>query len=186
MVSSSRRAGVNSMGTYAILAEGLRYPTPGHLGSLKVSINQLAEGNVKDAYSQFIERIECLNLAAWEELHTRTLDLNPPGAPYIGYQVWGDSYQRGAFMSMMNRAIEANQIDSEGELPDHLIPVLRLMDQLDEPFPELEEVLAPAVARIHAALIKADPENPYVGLIAAIVEAAQSTNRTPNASMTKN
>lgn len=174
------------MGTYAILAEGLRYPTPGHLGSLKASINQLAEGNVKTAYSQFVERIESLSLAAWEELHTRTLDLNPPGAPYIGYQTWGDSYQRGAFMSMMNRAIESNQIDSEGELPDHLIPVLRLLDQMDEPFPELEEVLAPAVARIRTALFKADPENPYIWLIAAILEGCSSTNSTPAAAITKN
>jgi len=89
-------------------------------------------------------------------------------------------------MSMMNRAIEANQIDSEGELPDHLIPVLRLLDRLEEPFPELKEVLAPAVARIHAALIKADPDNPYIGLIAAILEAAQPTNRMPTAGTNKN
>jgi nitrate reductase delta subunit len=174
------------MGTYAILAEGLRYPTPGQLMSLKGNIGQLALDTVKTAYSQFIERIENLSLAAWEELHTRTLDLNPPGAPYIGYQTWGDSYQRGAFMSMMNRAIDVNHIDSEGELPDHLIPVLRLMDQLAEPFPELEEVLAPAVSRIHAALVKVDPENPYVWLIAAILEASSSVSRTPAADLNKN
>ncbi|HWR66928.1 MAG TPA: hypothetical protein VN364_12495 [Bellilinea sp.] len=174
------------MGTYAILAEGLRYPTLGHLVSLKGNIGQLAADTVKTAYSQFIERIEKISLAAWEELHTRTLDLNPPGAPYIGYQTWGDSYQRGVFMSMMNRAIEANHIDSEGELPDHLVPVLRLMDQLAEPFPELEEVLAPAVSRIHSALVKADPENPYVWLIAAILEACSSVSRTPAADLNKN
>lgn len=174
------------MGKYGILAEGLRYPTAGHLESLKAGLGHLAEDTIKTAYSQFVECVERLSLAAWEELHTRTLDLNPPAAPYIGYQVWGDSYQRGAFMSMMNRAIEASQIDAEGELPDHLIPVLRLMDQLAEPFPELEEVLAPAVSRIHAALVKADPENPYVWLMTAILEAGQSTNRTPIAGINNN
>lgn len=174
------------MGTYAILAEALRYPAPGRLESLSAGISQLAEGAVRIAYSQFIERIECLSLAVWEELHTRTLDLNPPGAPYIGYQVWGDSYQRGAFMSMMNRAIEVNQIDREGELPDHLIPVLRLLDQMADPFPELEDVLAPGVARIHAALVKADPDNPYIWLIAAILAACPSKDRTPSAGMNKN
>lgn len=174
------------MRQYGILAEGLRYPAPGRLLSLKANSGQLAEGNVKTSYSQFLERIERLSLAAWEELHTRTLDLNPPGAPYIGYQTWGDSYQRGAFMSMMNRAIEANRIDSEGELPDHLIPVLRLMDQLDEPFPELEAVLAPAAARIHSTLVKADPENPYIWLTNAILEACAPTNRTPAADLIKN
>jgi len=174
------------MGTYAILAEALRYPAPGRVNTLKAAVSELPVGAVRDAFSQFVETISELTLASWEELHTRTLDLNPPAAPYIGYQTWGDSYQRGAFMSMMNRAIAACQIDSEGELPDHLIPVLRLLDQSTEPFPELEEVLAPAVARIQAGLIKADPENPYGSLIAAILEACSATNRTPTANISKN
>ncbi|HEY4694148.1 MAG TPA: hypothetical protein VIH16_11975 [Bellilinea sp.] len=174
------------MGSYAILADALCYPAPARIDSLKVKASQLPEGPVRTAFSQFVAAIAELSLAGWEELHTRTLDLDPPAAPYIGYQTWGDSYQRGTFMSMMNRAIAAHQIDSEGELPDHLIPVLRLLDLLGEPFPELEEVLPPAVARIHAALVKADPENPYVYLIAAILEACSTTARTSTPSISKN
>lgn len=174
------------MGSYAILADALCYPVPGRLDMLNGIASQLPDGPVRTAFSQFLAAIADLSLAGWEELHTRTLDLDPPAAPYIGYQTWGDSYQRGTFMSMMNRAITAHQIDSEGELPDHLIPVLRLMDRLDEPFPELEEVLPPAVARIHAALVKADPENPYVNLIAAILEACSTTVRTSTPGISKN
>ena len=53
-----------------------------------------------------------LSLGEWEELHTRTLDLNPPAAPYVGYQIWGDSYQRGAFLAKMNRALVEAGVDS--------------------------------------------------------------------------
>ncbi len=174
------------MGVYSILAEALCYPVPGHLDVLKESVRQLPEGTIRSDFSSFVGVIAELPLAAWEELHTRTLDLNPPAAPYIGYQIWGDSYQRGTFMSMMNRALTACQIDSEGELPDHLIPVLRLLDQLDEPFPELEEVLAPALERIQAALVKADPENPYIDLITAILETCLSITRPSTPGNSKN
>ena len=37
-----------------------------------------------------------LPLGASEELHARTLDLNPPAAPYVGYQTWGESYRAAA------------------------------------------------------------------------------------------
>lgn len=166
------------MGQFGLLAEALRYPAPGRLAILTQNGMVLADESCKTAYSRFISRISQLSLGDWEELHTRTLDLNPPAAPYIGYQTWGDNYQRGAFMSMMNRAIAAHQVDSEGELPDHLIPVLRLIEALDEPLDELIEVLSPAVDRIHAALEKADPTNPYVNLMQAIAIACSSLVRT--------
>jgi nitrate reductase delta subunit len=173
------------MGVYSILAEALCYPVPGHLEVLQDSVRQLPAGTIRSDFSKFVAKISELPLAAWEELHTRTLDLNPPAAPYIGYQTWGDSYQRGAFMSMMNRAIEANRVDTEGELPDHLIPILRLLDQLDKPFPELEEVLAPALERIQAALVKVDPENPYVELITAILETCLSITQASKPGVSK-
>lgn len=166
------------METYDILAEALRYPASGrwdHLDRLKA---ELPPGSVRSAYESFLHGVHDLTLGEWEELYTRTLDLNPPAAPYIGYQTWGDSYQRGSFLSMLNRALEAHQIDTEGELADHLIPVLRLMQRLDEPFPELHEVLEKSVLNIRDGLAKADRENPYVPLLDAIVLACQDGHIT--------
>ena len=60
----------------------------------------------------FSADIDRLPLGAWEELHTRTLDLNPPAAPYVGYQTWGESYQRGAFLAKMNRALAETGMDT--------------------------------------------------------------------------
>lgn len=168
------------MGTYDILAEALRYPAPGRWAQLDQLKEKMPQGPVKVSYEKFLGQVKDLNLGDWEELYTRTLDLNPPAAPYIGYQNWGDSYQRGSFLSMLNRAMEAHQIDTEGELPDHLIPVLRLMERLEDPFPELHEVMEISTARIRDGLAQAEPRNPYVLLIDAIVLACQNGNGSGN------
>jgi len=37
-----------------------------------------------------------------EELYTRTFDLQAVCSPYVGYQLFGDSYKRGIFMARLN------------------------------------------------------------------------------------
>jgi len=164
------------MGVYAILADALCYPRPGRLIHLDQLTAKLLPGPIKTAYERFLNGIRPLTLGEWEELYTRTFDLNPPAAPYIGYQNWGDSYQRGSFLSMLNRAIETHRIDTEGELPDHLIPVLRLLDCLPEPFPEVQEIMEKSTLRIRDGLVKADPHNPYGELLEAIYLACKEGN----------
>lgn len=155
---------------YTLLAEAFCYPAPGNLAALEKELKTLPAGSQKQSLATFMEKIRRLSLGAWEELYTRTLDLNPPAAPYIGFQTWGESYQRGAFLSKMNRALIETGIDTQGELPDHLIPVLRYLGRAPDPLPELVEVLDPAIQRITAGLRKADSDNPYLDLL----EAAQS------------
>jgi nitrate reductase delta subunit len=153
---------------YATLADACCYPAPGRLEALKRGQDALPQGAGRIAYTAFLKSIERTSLSAWEELHTRTLDLNPSTAPYVGYQMWGDSYQRGAFMAKMNRALAETGVENDGELPDHLTPVLRYLAAADEPLPELIEVLDPALARMISALREADPGNPYVNLLQAV------------------
>ena len=126
-----------------------------------------------------MKKIRPLSPGEWEELYTRTLDLNPPSAPYVGFQTWGESYQRGAFLSKMNRELLENGIDLQGELPDHLIPVLRYLGQVSEPLPELIEVLGPAVQRMTAGLRKADPDNPYLDLFEAVQSLCNALEKEP-------
>ena len=90
---------------YMTLADAFCYPAPGRLDALKQGLAAMPRGAGKDAYAAFLNGIDRLPLGEWEELHTRTLDLNPPAAPYVGYQMWGESYQRGAFLAKMNRAL---------------------------------------------------------------------------------
>lgn len=162
---------------YVTLADAFGYPAPGRLAALTHGLAALPTGAGKDAYAAFLDGINRLPLGAWEELHTRTLDLNPPAAPYVGYQTWGDSYQRGAFMAKMNRALALADVEPDGELPDHLAPILRYLAATPDPLPEVVEVLGPALGRMIEALRKAESDNPYVSLLQAVQALSQDLKK---------
>lgn len=162
-----------------LLAEAFRYPAPGHLAALKEGLSFLPPSSEKKSLDLFIDQISRLSLGAWEELHTRTLDLNPPAAPYIGFQTWGESYQRGAFLSTMSREMAENDIETDGELPDHLVPVLRYLAQAPAPQPELLDVLIPALERMEGTLRKAEPGNPYLYLLEAAEVLCKGIRKEP-------
>lgn len=162
------------MGEFQFLAETLRYPTPDLQEALQAGLWNLPKGATRTAISVFLKRVGRLDLGEWEEVYTHTFDLNPSLALYVGYQTWGESYQRGEFMAALNREMQAYAIDMAGELPDHLIPVLRYLDVAKQPLPELCETLSPALRRVTSVLRKSDARNPYLHLLEAIDQAVQS------------
>lgn len=169
------------MGVYALLAEALRYPAPGKIEILEAGLLELPDGRAKRAFSKFVQNVQGLSLAAWEELYTHTFDLNPTTAPYIAYQIWGDSYKRGAFMAKVNRELKTLNIEKDGELPDHLVPMLRYLDVTaasDATLPaDLREILEPAVEKMRKVLRKEEPENPYLYIFEAILQSPQLERR---------
>ncbi len=162
------------MNIYALLAQSLVYPYEGLLGELRAGAAAAGKGPAQREFAAFLKGISRLGLAAWEELATRTLDLNPAAAPYVGFQVWGDSYQRGAFMAKLNRAEAELDIDPGGELPDHLVPVLRYLAAADPPLPELAEHLETALERMIAIVREKERGNPYVHVYEAALAAVQA------------
>ncbi len=156
------------MADYAILAQALRYPAPGRARQLADLAPQISHEAVRKPFATFVEHIQQLSLGQWEELHTHTLDLSPAWIPYIGFQMWGESYQRGNFMALLNRQMLDLGVDLDGELPDHLGPVLRYLDVAPRPEPALVDALLPAIQKMSAGLRKADENNPYHHLLAAI------------------
>ncbi len=153
---------------YCVMADAFAYPSPGLRATLRDSIRVLPEGPARERYRVFVRAVDGLSLGAWEELYTRTLDLNPLVAPYVGYHAWGESYRRGPFLGLMNRAIRETGTSTMGELPDHIVPVLLYLAATPAPLPELLEVLTPAVERMVSTLQKAEPNNPYVDLFRAV------------------
>ena len=165
------------MNTFILLAEFFRYPTPGLAEELRAGLEQLPAGPAKKSLDAFLKPLQTLPPGEWEELYTRTLDLNPLATPYVGFQIYGESYQRGNFMALLNREMRQNQIDLGGELPDHLLPVLRYLGAVSEPIPELVEALLPAVRRMQAVLRKAEPGNPYIHLLDAVEQVCQTLKK---------
>jgi nitrate reductase delta subunit len=161
------------MGEYEAIALALEYPGPGSLEKLRVAWEALPGGSVRRNLLKFFADIEQLSPAGWEELHTRTLDLAPIFAPYVGFVIFGENYQRGEFMAGVKVAQDEAGIDRRGELPDHLEPVLRYLEAADRPFPGLVEVLARAVSKMEKTLKEAEADNPYRHVLAAAGEAAE-------------
>jgi len=163
------------MSIYILLADAFGYPYTGLLDKLKAGLLEAGPSPARNGVEAFVKKIGRLTLAEWEELATRTLDLSPAAAPYIGFQIWGESYPRGEFMSKLNRALLEANVETEGELPDHIVPALRYLGAVAEPLPELAEHFEGAVKRMAATLREKDRGNPYIDLFEAALRLAPQT-----------
>jgi nitrate reductase delta subunit len=158
------------MGALSILAEAFRYPSRDRLSNISEAINALPREAARSALNVFVERAGRLSLVQWQELYTRTFDINPCAPPYVAFVIWGQSYNRGRFMAKLGSAMRALGIDLDGELPDHLVPLLRYLDRASDPITELNPIMELALRSIHNRLKKADPNSIYLGLLEAVVE----------------
>lgn len=155
------------------LALAYQYPTPGSTKTLWAALREQPAQAGKATLEHFLKAISELTLSEREELFTRTLDLTPLTAPYVAYSVYGEDYRRGSFMAAMNRELSGHFIDTAGELPDHLIPVLRYLAVAEEPLPELLDLLGAALKQIEHTLRTLEPKNPYLLLISATQQAVE-------------
>ncbi|MFV0525380.1 MAG: nitrate reductase molybdenum cofactor assembly chaperone [Acidimicrobiales bacterium] len=151
----------------AELAVGFRYPDDEAARRLRKAVGRVPDGPVRQAFRSFVDAVTALDLAAWEELHTTTLDLNPRFAPYVGHAIWADNYQRGAFMAELAEAQARLGVDPAGELPDHVEPILRYLAMADPPLTSLAEVLPRALGQMRRALVTVEPDSPYRHLLDA-------------------
>ncbi len=159
------------MGAASAVAECLRYPGPERLEALEEALATVEEHDVRRSLERFVASVGRLALSQWEELHTHTLDLSPLFVPYVGHVVWGENYRRGAFMADLARELAAAGVATEGELPDHLMPVLRYLDTVPAPLGDLIEVLPQALARMRRDLADAEKSNPYLHVLDAAAAA---------------
>jgi len=167
------------MSRYSLLADAFGYPGPESLENLRAGLSGQDPGAARTAFAAFIRKIERFSLSEWEELYTRTWDLSPLAAPYVGYQIWGETTPRGHFLAEMNRALVLAGVDPKGELPDHLIPVLHYLEVSQDPLLPLMEILEPALKRMRAALQEAERDNPYLDLLEAVLASLEVQKTTP-------
>jgi nitrate reductase molybdenum cofactor assembly chaperone len=65
------------------------------------------------------------------ELFTRTFDLNPICTLELGWQLYGEDYQRGEFLVKMREQLREYDLRESGELPDHVTHALVLLAHLE-------------------------------------------------------
>ncbi|NJC97599.1 MAG: nitrate reductase molybdenum cofactor assembly chaperone [Anaerolineales bacterium] len=160
---------------YASFPDLLTYPTS--------SIHQQAENclvrlqgihpEAAVAMENFLHGLKQCTLERLKELYTTTFDMQPVCYPYIGYQLFGESYKRGALMAQLNEAYRAFGYSAGQELPDHLSVILRFLG-LDTANREGEFCQALLNSGLIPALEKmlqpfgAQSENPYYWLLYAL------------------
>ena len=84
------------------------------------------------ALQTFAQLLPTGNLIAWQELHTRTFDVQAITSLDIGYTLFGEDYKRGALLANLSGEHTRAGNDCGAELADHLTNVLRLLPKLTD------------------------------------------------------
>lgn len=79
----------------------------------------------------FSARLRGLSVEGVQELYVQTFDLNPICALEVGWQLYGDNYDRGNFLVKMRQELERYGVPEKVELPDHLCHALPLLARMD-------------------------------------------------------
>ena len=168
---------ITTLDTPTTVALALRYPTEDGMETLRTAVDALPKGSAEREMRRFMEGVEGMPYGDLEVLFTATFDLTPIIAPYVGHIAWADSYERGGFMARLQEAMRAVDVYPNGELPDHLDPILRYLAATDEPLADLKPVLVPAVTKMEKTLKKADSKNPYLHVLTAARIVAEERMR---------
>ncbi len=127
--------------------------------------------------AQFEEAVSGFSLEELQELFTRTFDLNPVCSLEVGWQLYGEEYARGSFLVAMRRRLRDCGVPEKGELPDHLIHVLPLLEHMESGEAALfcAEFLGPAVRKMLASIEgKGNPYEAVMRSVQVLVEAWRS------------
>jgi nitrate reductase molybdenum cofactor assembly chaperone NarJ/NarW len=160
----------------------LEYPTPALARQVNACLDSLnpVQPAAAEELTQFQSSLQQHSQAQIEELYTRTFDMQPVCYPYIGYQLFGESYKRGAFMARLVEGYRLNGFDAGKELPDHVSVVLRFLAHSPEAWksdfgqPLLLEALLPALEKMAQALAG----NPYQAILSALLLFLASVRET--------
>jgi nitrate reductase molybdenum cofactor assembly chaperone NarJ/NarW len=160
---------------YASFADLLSYPTASILEQADDCLDQLQDSHPEatPAFENFLLGLKQCELEKLKELYTTTFDMQPVCYPYIGYQLFGESYKRGALMAQLNEAYHACGYSTGQELPDHVSVALRFLG-LDAANREGEFCQSLLYSGLIPALGKmlqpfgTQSENPYFWLLSAI------------------
>jgi nitrate reductase molybdenum cofactor assembly chaperone NarJ/NarW len=167
---------------YNLFASVLEYPTTALCVQVDVvaSILHASHPQSEVQITIFQEYVNCHTLAALEELYTRTFDLQGVCCPYVGHQLFGESFKRSQFMACLNHAYHARQFSSGAELPDHVSVILRFLalgtgDEFTQAL--VCEGLMLAVTKMINELAP-HPENPYRSALQAIQDVLSHAFQT--------
>jgi nitrate reductase assembly molybdenum cofactor insertion protein NarJ len=138
---------------YAILADMFRYPEENFLLVLD-NCMELLHIDYPEAATElqpFFDYTKSRTIIEWEELYTKTFDVQPICYLDLGYVMFGEDYKRGAFLVQMQVEQRKANNDCGADLADNLCNALTLLHKTDEQdfIDELAvKILKPAVKKM--------------------------------------
>ncbi len=119
---------------YRYFASALTYPDE----EVRKTVSQMHNAlsiNYPDAsemMAEFFEFTKTTSIWKWEEIFTRTFDVQAISTLDIGYTLFGDDYKRGELLANLNREHIKTGNDCSTELSDHLPNVLNLLSKHED------------------------------------------------------
>jgi nitrate reductase molybdenum cofactor assembly chaperone NarJ/NarW len=153
---------------YELLARTVEYPTVDLCQQTRECVTGLRAQRPRAtrAMKHFASFVSATPPAELEELFTATFDLRPVCFPYLGYQLFGETYKRGEFLAALSARYRACGFSAGAELPDHLGAVLRYLAVAHD-----EELVAEGVIPAVRKMIDQLEGNPYRDPMRAILAA---------------
>ncbi|HRQ54042.1 MAG: hypothetical protein IT276_07790 [Ignavibacteriaceae bacterium] len=125
---------IKSIEHYDLLASLFSYPDE-KLRIDSEAAHRLLESKYISAskfFNEFYLFSKSISLIKWQEIYTRTFDVQAITTLDLGYVLFGDDYKRGELLVNLSKEHKNYNIDCGSELGDHLPNVLRLLTQLTD------------------------------------------------------
>lgn len=125
---------IKSIEHYDLLASLFSYPDE-KLRIDSEAAHRLLESKYISAskfFNEFYLFSKSISLIKWQEIFTRTFDVQAITTLDLGYVLFGDDYKRGELLVNLSKEHKNYNIDCGSELGDHLPNVLRLLTQLTD------------------------------------------------------
>ncbi|TAK57774.1 MAG: nitrate reductase molybdenum cofactor assembly chaperone [Bacteroidetes bacterium] len=158
---------------YTMFSKLFAYPEEGYREAMREAGNALTVPDCglvqsKEQLDAFLQKTNELTLDDFEELYTRTFDINPVANLEIGWHLWGEAYERGAFLVNMRTLLKQHGITESSELPDHLTHVLAALGKMERN--EAQEFTATFLKKALDKIVEGfkEKENPYEHLLLAL------------------
>lgn len=145
----------NIQNHYETFASFLSYPNEETLIKVEAA-QEFLNHNYPDAaqrMTEFTEFARIVPLWKWEEIYTRTFDVQAITTLDVGYVLFGDDYKRGELLVNLSKEHTKAGNDCETELADHLPNLLRLLNNVtDKDFKDdlIYLIIKPALKKIIA------------------------------------
>lgn len=177
-------------------ADALDYPRAPVDAAARTCEHLVAElsPEASELLAGFCSFAESRPLGELQEAYTRAFDLDtlselePTLYPYVGHHLFDENHKRSAFLVELSARYREHGFSPEGELPDHLVVMLRFVAVCDdeELADELvQDALVPALARMKVGAGTAgtsgrDRYRQALGALAVLLGAAEEAS-TPAA-----